>query len=61
MATVVPHGAGGGLYVAEAYDFSTLGLLSIEPETGCLTEVPGSPYPLSSGGSSLIAWPPRPF
>jgi hypothetical protein len=59
MATVTPTGTGGGLYVAEE---SRVGLLTINPATGCTSEAPSSPF--SGVGpfvSSVAAWPPRPF
>ena len=64
MATVEPSGAGGGLYVSEYDNSSTIGLLSINSTTGCTTETAGSPYLVTSQGGllqSVLAWPPRPF
>jgi len=64
MATVVPSGAGGGLYVSEYSNFGTIGLLSVDSKSGCTTEVAGSPYIVTTNGgllNSLVAWPPRPF
>ncbi len=60
MATVTPTGAGGDLYVAEGYDFNTVGLLAINPSTGCTTEFPESPYSIGGNSpiTSLAAWPP---
>ncbi len=64
MATVLPSGSGAGLYVAEAGNpRGAIGLLSIDPTSGCTTEVPDSPFPTGSGGDlgSIASWPPRPF
>jgi len=61
LATVSTTGAGGGLYVAEG---DGVGLFTIDPSTGCTTEVPNSPFSLSDPNAapvSLVAWPPRPF
>jgi hypothetical protein len=64
MATVGMAGAGTGIYVAETFDLSTIALLSVNPNTGCTSEVTSSPFPLSDPNAalwSLVAWPPRPF
>jgi hypothetical protein len=67
LATVLPNGSGGGLYVAESASntaSAAIGLLAINPTTGCLEEAPQSPFPinsLQSALSSVAAWPPRPF
>jgi hypothetical protein len=64
VATIGTTGAGKGLYVAETFDVSSVGLLSIDPNTGCTTEAPSSPFTLWDSNSdlvSLVAWPPRPF
>ncbi len=61
LATVSPSGSGDGLYVAETTP--AVGLFEINSRTGCLKEVPGSPFPTGEQQNllSLIAWPPRPF
>jgi len=64
IATANTAGTGTGIYVAENFDFSSVALLAINPATGCTTETPSSPFPLSdpnAGIWSLVAWPPRPF
>jgi hypothetical protein len=65
MATELPSGDGGELYVAEEGDYgSYVGLLAIDPSTGCTTEGMASPFQLSdtnAGISTVVAWPSRPF
>ena len=61
IATLLPMGGGGGIAIAEG---RTIGLLAVNPGTGCLTEAPESPFALSdknSGSASLVSWPPRGF
>ena len=64
LATTATTGAGGGLYVAEANTAAGLGavgLLAIDPSTGCTTEAPQSPFSLGDPTAvsvSLFAWPP---
>jgi hypothetical protein len=63
MDTEVKTGAGGYLYVAEnaggLSPFSSIGVLAIDENTGCATEVPGSPFlNLNSPGSfSFVSVP----
>jgi hypothetical protein len=65
MATELPSGDGGELYVAELGEYSSyIGLLAIDSSTGCTTEAPNSPFGLSDANaaiSTVAAWPPRPF
>jgi 6-phosphogluconolactonase (cycloisomerase 2 family) len=63
MATAMPVGSGGFLYVGQRANGANVALLQIDPSTGCLTEVPGSPFPSGKQGfaESVAAWPPRPF
>ncbi len=64
MGTALNSGSGAGLYVSEMNDpDSGVALLSVNPSTGCTTEVPGSPFPTGQNGglNSLVSWPPRPF
>jgi len=67
LATAGTTGTGEGLYVAEGnleVGQGAVGLLSMDPTTGCATEVPASPFVLSGAKAvavSLAAWPPRPF
>jgi hypothetical protein len=63
LATALPSGAGGLLYVAESMNPSAaIGILSIDESTGCTTEVHGSPSNVQRGSlDSITAWPPRPF
>lgn len=59
LATVTTTETGGGLYVAETY---RVGLLTVNPATGCTTEAPSSSFAVQADGmSSLAAWPPREF
>ncbi len=53
VATVVPSGSGSGLYVSESFlnGSSYIGLLQVNPTTGCAKEVPNSPFLDSSGGT----------
>jgi len=64
LATALPSGSGGYLYV-DAYDnpHGRVALYSINPENGCLKAVPGSPFATGQNGgvTSLAGWPPRPF
>jgi hypothetical protein len=65
MATVLPSGAGGDIYVTEFMRYESVALLTIDPATGCTTEVPASPFYLGPNKdgyfTSLSGWPPRPF
>ncbi len=66
LMTVVPSGAGGGLYVPETGnpEGEEIGLLSINPSTGCTKEVERSPFLVDTANgrlTSVAAWPPRPF
>jgi 6-phosphogluconolactonase (cycloisomerase 2 family) len=64
MATALPVGSGGFLYVARPRNGAAdVALLQIDSITGCLTEVPGSPFSSGHEGvaESVAAWPPRPF
>jgi hypothetical protein len=67
LATANTSGAGSSLYVGEDIldGGSGVGLLMVNPATGCATEATSSPFVLSdpdgSDISSLTAWPPRPF
>jgi hypothetical protein len=64
MATELPSGGGGALYVTELLDVSGIAILTINAETGCTREASASPFALSdpnSGISTLVPWPPRPF
>jgi 6-phosphogluconolactonase (cycloisomerase 2 family) len=65
ITTVMPSGSGGYLTVTEGGSppGGAVGLFTIEPRKGCLTQVPGSPYGLGSNSivSSVASWPPRPF
>lgn len=63
MATALPTGAGGFLYLAEETSKAGVGLFEINPSTGCLKQVPGSPFltGMLGNASSVAAWPPRPF
>jgi hypothetical protein len=65
FGTVLRSGSGDYLYLAEAESFGGgVGMFSIDSSTGCLTEVPGSPFHTGQRPSplaSLAAWPPRPF
>jgi hypothetical protein len=63
MATAMPVGSGGFLYVGQRANGANVALLQINSSTGCLTEVPGSPFPSGKQGfaESVAAWPPRPF
>jgi hypothetical protein len=65
LATALPTGSGGLLYMGDfaVGSWASVALYEINSSTGCLTEVAGSPF--SSGvkgaGASVAAWPPRPF
>jgi hypothetical protein len=66
LATASPVGTGGALYVAEAFEGGDgqIGLLGINPTTGCVKEALGSPFSLKDPNAaitSVVAWPPRPF
>jgi len=67
LATALPTGSGGGLYVAETASntaSSAIALFGINPSTGCLKEAPESPFSIDNLESSLksvAVWPPRPF
>jgi hypothetical protein len=64
MATELPSGDGGALYVAEVSNGSGIAILTVNPETGCTTEAAASPYFFSDPSAavgSATAWPPRPF
>jgi hypothetical protein len=63
MATALPVGSGGFLYVGEYTKFADVALFQVDSSTGCLTEAPGSPFSTSKRGyaESVAAWPPRPF
>jgi hypothetical protein len=63
MATAMPFGSGGFLYVGVYTEFADVALFEIDPSTGCLTGVPGSPFSTGKSGyaESVAAWPPRPF
>jgi 6-phosphogluconolactonase (cycloisomerase 2 family) len=65
ITTVLPSGAGGYLAVTASGPpvGGTVGLFTINPSTGCLTQAPTSPYDLGSNSivSSVVPWPPRPF
>jgi hypothetical protein len=62
LATAFPTGSGGGLYLAEDYNFASIGVLAIDPTTGCTTEVPQSPFLTGNKDlDSLAPWPSRPF
>jgi hypothetical protein len=65
MATAFSSGSGGFLYVGYATKKgrAEVGLFRIDSSTGCLTEVPGSPFSTGKKGyaESVVAWPPRPF
>jgi hypothetical protein len=64
MATELPSGDGGTLYVAEQGNFSHIGILAVNASTGCLTEAASSPFQLTDNNArvgSVAAWPPRPF
>jgi 6-phosphogluconolactonase (cycloisomerase 2 family) len=63
MATAMPAGSRGFLYVGEYTNTANVALLQIDSSTGCLTEVPGSPFSTGKHGvaNSVAAWPPRPF
>jgi hypothetical protein len=53
VAAVVPSGSGSGLYVSEGFlnGSSYIGLLQVNPTTGCAKEVPNSPFVDSNGGN----------
>jgi hypothetical protein len=59
-AVIVDSGAGGGLYISEAFlnGNSYIALLQINSTTGCTTEAPNSPFVDTNGGSleSISAW-----
>jgi hypothetical protein len=59
-ATITPLGAGGGLYISEAFltGDSYIALLQVNYTTGCATEVPNSPFVDTNGGNleSISAW-----
>ncbi len=50
MATLLPYGAGGGLYAA-GYD--AVYLYSINSSTGCLAPLPGSPFPVGNPNAQI--------
>jgi len=65
MATILPYGNGGGLYLAQDGNINgAVSLFKINPD-GTTVEAPNSPFSIISGGGqglmSLAAWPPRPF
>jgi len=63
MATALPSGAGGFLYLTETATSNQIGLFAINPTTGCLTEATKSPAIIGESGAlqSIATWPPRPF
>jgi hypothetical protein len=64
MATELPSGNGGALYVAEFWAYSSVAVLTINPETGCTKEASASPFALPDAIAtirSIVAWPPRSF
>lgn len=61
VATALPSGAGGFVYLAE---YNGVAMLQVNSTTGCTTEVKGSPFTVSDPLAaiySLAPWPPRPF
>ena len=64
IAAAFTSGTGKALYVPEFFDFSSIGLVSVDSSTGCTTEYGNSPYVLTDPTASAwfaVAWPPRPF
>jgi len=67
LATALPSGSGGGLYVTETSSrtaSAAVALFGINPTTGCLKEAPQSPFSINNLESELnwvAVWPPRPF
>jgi hypothetical protein len=66
--TALPTGAGGDLYIPQVPvngqpENDSLVLLSIDPATGCTTQVAGSQFSDGHVGTISFAapWPPRPF
>jgi 6-phosphogluconolactonase (cycloisomerase 2 family) len=65
LATALPTGSGSLLYqgLFDAEEKASVALYQINSSTGCLTQVPGSPFSTGREGAavSVAAWPPRPF
>jgi hypothetical protein len=63
MATAMPTSSGVLLYLGDFDGLASVALNEINATTGCLTEVPGSPFSSGYEGAarSVAAWPPRPF
>ena len=61
MATLLPSGSGGALYLVDSSEtFAGINVFAINSSTGCLREIPSSPFSVGSY-NSVVAWPPRPF
>jgi hypothetical protein len=65
LATGLPTGSGELLYqgLFDAEKKASVALYQINSSTGCLTQVPGSPFSSGREGAaaSVAAWPPRSF